>query len=101
MISMSGRPLLVLYLLSLATVSFGAIVPFHYDWPDFVHTDYGFPVVWATHTTITFAGPVNSWSVNVLNLIVNITVWMSVSFFGFHAFALIARRLRSDSKLSP
>lgn len=101
MISVSGRPLLVLYLLSLATVSFGAIVPFHYDWPDFVHTDYGFPLVWATHTTITFAGPVDSWSVNMFNLIFNITVWMSVSFFGSQAFALIARRLRSDSKLSP
>jgi hypothetical protein len=31
-----------------------------YDWPDFVHVDYGFPAKWATHTLITFTGPANA-----------------------------------------
>jgi hypothetical protein len=26
-----------------------------YDWPDFVHIDYGLPLKWATHTLVTIA----------------------------------------------
>ncbi len=35
-----------------------------YPWPDFVHTDYGIPLVWGTHVVDTFIGPVDKWQIN-------------------------------------
>ncbi len=57
----------------------GLLMYFHYDWPDYVHTDYGFPLVWAIHTESVFAGPVDVWSVNLTNLIANIAIWTILS----------------------
>jgi len=68
------------YLLSLATVLVGVLVGFQYDWPDFVHTDYGFPFVWATHTTVTIIGPVEQWRVSLVNLTLNVATWLAVSY---------------------
>lgn len=49
---------------------------FMFDWPDYVHVNYGFPFVWATHTLVTIAGPVDKWNVNVAALIVDLTLWL-------------------------
>ena len=48
-----------------------------YNWPDFVHVDYGLPMTWATNTLNTIAGPVDKWSVNTTNLLIDIVFWMA------------------------
>ena len=57
----------------------GLLVRFHYDWPDYVHTDYGFPLVWATYTTSTFAGPAEIWQLNLANMVVDVALWAVLS----------------------
>jgi hypothetical protein len=47
-----------------------------YDWPDNVHTDYGMPLTYATHTTSTFVGPADLWSVDIGALAINLTLWL-------------------------
>jgi len=49
---------------------------FRYDWPDFVHVDYGFPIVWATHTLSTIAGPADIWEVNITTLTMDLVLWL-------------------------
>jgi hypothetical protein len=71
-----------------ATIAFmtiwGAIIilallwGFQYNWPDNVHTNYGIPLTWATHTTSTFAGPADLWSVNIGNLCFDLALWMGI-----------------------
>ncbi len=78
--SMKTDRSILLYLLSIAAVTFGVLVSFQYNWPDFVHTNYGLPFIWATHTTVTITGPVDKWNVNLANLFLNIVVWLSISF---------------------
>ena len=51
---------------------------FTYNWPDFVHVDYGIPLNWATNTLSTIAGSVNLWSVNITNLLVDIMFWFII-----------------------
>lgn len=46
-----------------------------YNWPDYVHTNYGFPFVWGTHTLNTIIGPVDKWSVDVSNLALDLFLW--------------------------
>ena len=46
-----------------------------FDWPDFVHVNYGFPVVWATNTLSTIAGPVDIWDVYMGALFVDLVFW--------------------------
>ncbi len=52
------------------------VAGFQYDWPDNIHTDYGFPLTYATHTTSTFAGPANIWYVDTVNLAVDLVLWL-------------------------
>ena len=47
-----------------------------YDWPDYVHVDYGFPLVWATHTLSTIAGPADVWNVNLPALLTDLIFWL-------------------------
>ena len=51
---------------------------FRYDWPDFVHVDYGLPLTWGTNTLSTIAGPANLWDVNVSNLMVDLIFWLAI-----------------------
>ena len=71
--------LLLAQLLTAAMVVAGLLVGFHYDWPDYVHTDYGFPLVWATHTESTIMGQADIWLVSPINLITNISIWTILS----------------------
>jgi len=58
---------------------------FRYDWPDFVHVDYGFPFVWATHTLSTIVGPADIWEVSITALSMNLLLWLGsmVAAMGF------------------
>ncbi len=49
-----------------------------YNWPDFVHVDYGLPLVWATNAQSTIAGPVNQWSVNIATLLIDLVFWIAI-----------------------
>ena len=51
---------------------------FNYNWPDYVHVDYGVPLTWGTNTLSTFAGPVDQWSFNTLNLLVDLIFWLGI-----------------------
>jgi hypothetical protein len=48
-----------------------------YNWPDYVHVNYGIPLVFATHTLDTIAGPVDKWSLDLGSLAVNLTFWLA------------------------
>ena len=52
---------------------------FHYDWPDYVHNDYGVPLLWAIHTESAITGPVDIWRVNPTNLVANVAIWTVLS----------------------
>ena len=47
-----------------------------YDWPDNVHRDYGFPLVWSTQTLSTIIGPVDLWTVNISALMLDLAFWL-------------------------
>ena len=49
-----------------------------FDWPDNVHVDYGFPLVWATQTLSTLVGPVNLWNVDVTALTMDLALWLGI-----------------------
>lgn len=49
-----------------------------FDWPDNVHIDYGFPLVWSTQTLSTIVGPVNLWAVDVSALMMNLILWLGI-----------------------
>ena len=66
-------------LLTATMVLAGLLMAFHYDWPDYVHTNYGVPLLWAIHTESTIAGPADIWSVNVTNMIADIAIWTVLS----------------------
>jgi hypothetical protein len=80
LVSMSWVGFVFRYVLNLGICVFGVLASFHYDWPDFVHTDYGFPLVWATHTMSTIAGPVDRWAIRLDSLALDITFLISASF---------------------
>jgi len=49
-----------------------------FDWPDYVHIDYGFPLVWGTQTLSTIVGPVNLWNVDVNALMLDLAFWLGI-----------------------
>lgn len=51
---------------------------FSYNWPDFVHVDYGLPLTWATNTQSTLVGPVDQWAVNPSNLLIDLIFWLGI-----------------------
>lgn len=82
---------LIAQLLTTAMILAGLLIGFHYDWPDYVHTDYGVPLLWATHTESAITGPVDIWRVNVPNLIADVVIWAILS-LALVAFIGILRR---------
>lgn len=48
-----------------------------YEWPDFVHVRYGFPFTYAVHTVVTITGPANLWSVDVVLLAADLSLWLA------------------------
>ncbi len=53
--------------------------PVSYNWPDFVHVKYGFPLTWGVHTLITIQGPVDVWDVNVSSLVIDLLIWLGIT----------------------
>ena len=51
---------------------------FEYAVPDLGLSKYGFPLIWGVNTTITIAGPVDRWSVDITALLIDISVWFSL-----------------------
>ncbi len=60
-----------------------------YNWPDFVHVDYGFPLTFATHTLSTIVGPVDRWGLDPGSLSADLAFWL----FGTVAVFLIVELL--------
>ena len=46
-----------------------------YNWPDFLHVNYGLPLVWATHTLDILTGPVDIWRVDIDKLLIDMLFW--------------------------
>lgn len=74
------RNLVVLFFLiaGFVVTLFALLWGFMYDWPDFVHVDYGVPLTWATNTLSTIAGPANLWEVNISNLLIDLVFWFNI-----------------------
>lgn len=66
---------LVLALVAFVCLTWG----FYYEWPDYVHVDYGFPLTWATHTYSTIIGPPAApWQVDILALQIDLIFWLGL-----------------------
>jgi len=53
--------------------------PVKYNWPDYVHVKYGFPLTWGIHTLGTIQGPVDVWDVNVSSLVIDLLIWLGLT----------------------
>ena len=62
------------------------------NWPDFVHVNYGFPYMFATHTLNTIAGPVDKWSVDMGALALDVAFWFTGSVAILIGLAYLFRR---------
>jgi len=51
---------------------------FVFDWPDALHVDHGFPLVWATHTLSTIAGAADIWQVDMTALLIDLLLWLGL-----------------------
>ncbi|PVX24673.1 MAG: hypothetical protein CW691_06890 [Candidatus Bathyarchaeum sp.] len=60
-------------ILTILAVTWGT----RFDWPDNVHIDYGFPLVWSTQTLSTLTGTVDLWTVNLTALTTNLVFWLA------------------------
>ena len=47
--------------------------------PDLVIVKFGFPLPWLLHQTVSIAGSVDIWSVQVLNLMIDYVFWLIIS----------------------
>ena len=66
--------LVVWTVLAILAVTWGT----RFDWPDYVHIDYGLPFVWGTQTLNTIAGPVNRWAVDISALTLDVAFWLGI-----------------------
>jgi len=48
------------------------------SFPDNVHVVHGLPLVWSTHQLVTIGGPVDTWRVNMANMIIDLVFWASL-----------------------
>ena len=71
------------------------LVGLSYNWPDYVHVNYGIPLTFATHTLDTIAGPVDKWSLDLGSLAADLVFWLT----GMVALLLAAVFLAGRSSL--
>jgi hypothetical protein len=50
--------------------------------PDNVYTRHGLPFTWGRHQTVTIAGPVDTWTVELNALIGDLVFWSAVTMTG-------------------
>lgn len=74
-------PYIFIILWSAATV-LAVTLGITYNWPDYVHVNYGFPLVWGTHTLNTIHGPVDIWQVDVVALMVDLVLFLGTLLAG-------------------
>lgn len=67
-------------LLFLAFTLFSNARAEYFPWADFEHWRYGFPLLWLIHQLSSFAGPVDRWYVEYVNLAVNLVFWALTAF---------------------
>ena len=77
MMSRKHAYLISLLILSVITV-LATTSGIRYNWPDFVHDRYGLPLTWGVHTLITIHGPVDIWKVNMMNLVLDLIIWLGL-----------------------
>jgi len=76
---MQKKPLILIFIVVWMFVTVLALLfGFNYNWSDYVHVDYGIPLTWGTNTLSTFAGPVDQWSINTLNLLIDLIFWLGI-----------------------
>jgi hypothetical protein len=63
-----------------------------YSMPDNVHTVYGFPLAWGSHTTDSFIGPVDKWTVDIASLVLDLAAWFGVAALAVAAVGALRRR---------
>jgi hypothetical protein len=61
-------------LFAIAALIYGRPVSF----PDNVHTSHGLPLTWGVHQLVTIVGPVDTWTVNLVNLTLDIAFWFGL-----------------------
>jgi hypothetical protein len=66
--------LIIWIILTIVAVTWGT----RFDWPDNVHIDYGFPLVWSTNTLSIISGAVNLWTVDITALMMNLGLWLGI-----------------------
>lgn len=64
---------------------------FEFNWPDYVHVDYGLPLVWCTHTLNTIHGPVDIWRVDLTLLAADLAFWLCIMIMGLFIILLVKR----------
>ncbi len=63
----------------IAVVGIAAILwGLDYVIPDLGISKHGIPLIWGVNTTITIAGPVDIWSVDITALLIDLMVWFSL-----------------------
>jgi len=70
--------ILVFLVVWILVTCFALLFGLTYNWPDYLHIDYGLPLTWGTNTLSTFAGPVDNWSVNISNLLIDTVFWLGI-----------------------
>jgi len=63
-----------------------------FDWPDYEHINYGFPMVWATHVLSTYSGPADNWQINIAALYINLLFWLGPMVIGLAVILRFRRR---------
>jgi len=81
-------------ILTILAVTWGT----RFDWPDYVHIDYGFPIVWTTQTLSTIIGPVNIWEVDVSALTMDLTFWLGIMLIAASTMLYLFNRERSNGE---
>lgn len=64
----------VLSAITIAALTWGT----RYNWPDYVHVRHGLPLTWGVHTLGTIVGPVDTWSVNLTSLLLDLVLWLGL-----------------------
>ena len=68
-----------------------------YDWPDYVHVSYGFPVAFATHTLSTIGGPADKWVLSIGQLAEDLACWTLTMVVLVLAMACLGRKSRPQA----
>jgi hypothetical protein len=66
-------------ILSIVLTLLGLVRSEYFPWPDFVHTNHGFPIFWLTHQTSAISGPVDLWFFDFFGFLITIIFWFIIA----------------------